>query len=209
MEHTMKKLESSPSQGPWERLAHVLSEISNPLFVALPTFLVIALSSAPDILHALLWWIVAVAGISVAPFLFVLRGVRRGRYSDHHVSKREQRLIPILFAIGCMAIAFVLLHYLGVSRVLIATVTAVIVALAITLIITKYWKISLHLVGMAGAVTVCVLLFGPRFLFLSPLVALVGWARWKVRAHTLLQALAGTALAVSVTVTLFWMFGVF
>jgi hypothetical protein len=61
---------------------------------------------------------------------------------------------------------------------------------------------------MAGAVTVLVLLFGPLFLLLSPLVVLVGWARWKVRSHTLLQALAGTALAVSVTVTLFWMFGV-
>ena len=204
----MKKLEVSSYQKRWGRLAHVISEVANPLYVALPTFLVIALISAPDVLHALLWWIVAVAGISVAPFLFVLRGVHRGHYSDHHVSRREQRFIPLLFGTAAAAIAFVLLLILSASRPLIATVTAVIVVLVIATVITRYWKISLHVVGMAGAVTVFVLMFGPRFLFLSALVVLVGWARWQVGAHTLPQALAGTALAVSVTVTLFWMFGV-
>jgi hypothetical protein len=204
----MNKLELSSYQKRWGRLAHVISEVANPLFVALPTFLVIALISAPDVLHALLWWIMAVAGISVAPFLFVLRGVRRGRYSDHHVSVREQRFIPLLFGLGCMAIALVLLYFLGASRVLIATVSAAIVACGISLLITRHWKISLHLVGMAGAVTVFVLIFGPILLVLSPLVVIVAWARWQVGAHTLLQAVAGTFLAASVTVTLFWVLGV-
>lgn len=203
----MKKLALPSSQGLWGWLAHIISEISNPLLVALPTFLIIALSSAPDVSHALLWWMVAVLGVSIAPLLFVWRGVRKGHYSDHHVSKREQRFIPLLFGLGCMAAAFILLYFLGTSRVLIATVTAVIVACGISLLITRHWKISLHLVGMAGAVTVFTLMFGPRLLLLSPLVALVAWARWQVRAHTVLQALAGTALAVSVTVAVFWLFG--
>lgn len=209
MDHLIKKSEPTSSQRVWwERLAHLLSEVFNPLFVALPTFLIIALVSAPDIWHALLWWVVSVAGISLAPFLFVRQGVRRGRYSDHHVSIREQRFVPLLFGLGCMSLTFVLLLLLHTSLVLIATVTAVIVACGISLFITKYWKISLHLVGIAGAVTVFVLLFGPRLLWLTPLVALVGWARWQVRAHTLWQALAGTALAVGVTVLLFWLFRV-
>lgn len=195
-------------QESWGRLAHLVSEVSNPLFVALPTFLVIALATAPNVFHALLWWMIAVLGISIAPFLFILRGVRQGRYSDHHVSVREQRLIPLVFGLGCMAIAFILLYALDVSRVLIATVTAVIVACGISLLITRYWKISLHLVGMAGAVTVFTLMFGPRLLLLSPLVVLVGWARWQVRAHTVLQACVGAALAVGVTVGIFWLFGV-
>jgi hypothetical protein len=195
-------------QEPWRRLAHIISEVSNPLFVALPTFLVIALVSAPDVPHALLWWVVAIIGISIAPFLFILRGVRQGHYSDHHVSVREQRFIPLLFGLGCMAASFILLYYFHASQVLIATVTAVIVACSISLLITRYWKISLHLVGMAGAVTVFALLFGPRFLVLSPLVVLVGWARWQVQAHTALQACVGASLAIGVTVAIFWLFRV-
>lgn len=194
-------------RGAGERLARLVSEVFNPLFVALPTFLIIALASAPDVARALLWWIIAVAGISVAPLLFIWRGVRKGRYSDHHVSVREQRFVPLVFGLGCMLIAFCALYFLGVSRVLIATVIAVIVACGITLLITRYWKISLHLIGIAGTVTVFVLLFGPRLLLLTPLVVIVGWARWRVGAHTLLQALAGSALALGVTVAIFWLAG--
>ena len=198
----------SSAQEGWKRCAHMLSEISNPLFVALPTFGVIAWMTAPDVLHAFLWWLIAVGGISLAPFFFVLRGVRKGRYSDRHVSKREQRLVPLLFALGCVVLAFLLLFFLGASRPLVATVTAVLVALLCAALITRFWKVSLHLVGMAGAVTVFCLLFGPRALLLTPLVLLVGWARWQVRAHTVLQACVGAGLAVVVTVGVFWLFGI-
>ena len=200
--------DAPPIEGPWGRFAYGVSAVTNPLFVALPTLLLVALHTASDPLHALLWWAVAVVGISIAPLLFIRRGVRRGDITDHHVSVREQRLVPLLFGLGSIAIAFVLLLMLQASRALIATVTAVIVVLVIATVVTRFWKISLHLVGIAGAVTAFVLMFGPLFLFLSPLVVLVGWARWQVRAHTLLQALAGTLLAVSVTVTIFWLFEV-
>ncbi len=200
--------EASSSEKPAVRLAHLISVVTNPLFVALPTSLLVALYSAPDVLHALLWWVVTVVGMSVAPFLFIRRGVARGHYSDPHVSIREQRFVPLLFALGCTIIVFILLLALHASNALIATVVAVLVVGVITIVITRYWKISLHLVGMAGSVTVLVLIFGPLCLLLSPLVVLVGWARWQVRAHTLLQALAGTVLAVSVTIGMCKLFGI-
>jgi membrane-associated phospholipid phosphatase len=62
---------------------------------------------------------------------------------------------------------------------------------------------------MAGAVIVLGLVVGPLFYLLSPLVLLVGWARWQVRAHTPLQAFAGTALAIGVTVAIFELFRIF
>lgn len=195
-------------EAPAVRLARLLSTLFNPLFVAFPTFFLISLAKAPDLLHGLLWWIVAMAGISLAPLLFIRRGVRRGDYSDSHVSIREQRTVPLLFALACMLVIFLLLSLLGASRVMIATLIAVIVACALALVITRYWKISLHLVGIAGSVSAFVLLFGPMFLLLLPLIALIGWARWQVGAHTPLQALAGTILALTVTVGVFWISGV-
>ena len=70
------------------------------------------------------------------------------------------------------------------------------------------WKISLHLIGITGAVITMGLIVGPLLFLLAPLILLVGCARWLVRAHTLLQACAGTALAGSITVLTFWLFGV-
>jgi hypothetical protein len=200
---------TSSTQGWWTQFAHFISRLTNPLFVALPTFLLIALRTAPDLLHALLWWVIVTAGISVAPLMFIARGVRRGHYSDKHLSVREQRIIPLIFGMGCAAVAFVALLLLHASAAFLATVVAVLVGGVITLVVTKYWtKISLHMVGIAGAVTALSLVFGPLALLLSPLVVIVAWARWQVRAHTLLQMLLGTALAVSITIGIFRLFGV-
>ncbi|GCE14559.1 hypothetical protein [Tengunoibacter tsumagoiensis] len=202
----MNTKQAASSQKGWDKLAHLISEITNPVLIAFPTFLLIAIRTAPDLRHALLWWVVTVGGISVAPLLFILRGVRRGHYTDHHVSKREQRLIPLLFSICCTGLVFVILLVLHASITLIATVLAVLIAGGIAFAITRYWKISFHLIGMAGAITVVGLVYGPVFFLLFPLIIIVGWARWRVQAHTPLQALAGTAIAISVTVSVFGLF---
>ncbi|GHO49180.1 hypothetical protein [Ktedonospora formicarum] len=199
----------SSFKGPWEKLAYVVSTVTNPLFVALPLCLLVAIATAPNVWQGLLWWVVTAVGVSLAPLIFVWQGVRRGRYTDHHVSRREQRLVPMLFATGCVALVFVGLLLLHASSHLLATMVAVIVAVLLALIITKFTKISLHMVGMAGAVTVIILMYGPIFLSLTPLVFVVGWARWQVRAHTSFQALIGTVLAAVVTVITFRLFGLF
>ena len=208
MEHRTKKTEQHAApQGLWARTAQSISHIANPLFVAIPTFLLVALKTAPSISQAFLWWGVIVIGISVAPFLFVWRGVRRGNFTDSLLSMREQRIGPMLFGLACASAVFLALYLLGASRALMVTILTILVGGMITLLITRYWKISLHLVGMTGSVTVLTLVYGPLFLLLSPLIPLIGWARWYVHAHTFFQALAGSTLAVSITLTLFWLFG--
>ena len=76
------------------------------------------------------------------------------------------------------------------SRALLATVAPVVIGVVIATAISHgaRWKVSLHLGGVAGSVTVIVLLIGPTPLVLSPLVVLVGWARWRVGARTVAQA---------------------
>jgi membrane-associated phospholipid phosphatase len=201
-ENTTISLEESTSA----RVAHIVSLITNPLFVAMPTFLLIALHTAPDIAHAFLWWGVIVVGISLAPLVFIWNGVRRGHYTDQHLSLREQRIIPLLFGLICATAVFLILFLIHASLVLIATIITIFVGGVITLLITRYWKISMHLVGIAGSTTVLTVVYGPIFLLLTPLVILVGWARWRLGAHTLLQALAGVVLAVVVTLAIFFLF---
>lgn len=96
---------------------------------------------------------------------------------------------------------------LQVPRALLATVAAVLICGFCTLAITTRWKISFHLVGVAGAVTVFTLLFGEIGIVVIPLVGLVGWARWRLQVHTVAQAIAGTALTLITTVGMFRVFG--
>ena len=68
---------------------------------------------------------------------------------------------------------------------------------------------SLHLVGVSGSLTLCVLRFGAPALLLFPLLPVVFWARWKVGAHTPDQAATGSLLAILATVATWWCFGLF
>jgi hypothetical protein len=59
--------------------------------------------------------------------------------------------------------------------VLLVMVASVVIGVVIAMAITHgiHWIVSLHLSGIAGSVTVFLLLFGPVLLVLAPLEALV------------------------------------
>ncbi|MET0132175.1 MAG: hypothetical protein ABW215_01130, partial [Kibdelosporangium sp.] len=71
---------------------------------------------------------------------------------------------------------------------------SMITVLVACVIITKWWKVSLHATVAGGAVATVVLIYGWLMLMLVPLVALVAWARVQVRDHTVAQVVVGSFL---------------
>jgi len=193
---------------PGDHFAYWLSQITSPFVVGLGVFGYVSLSTSPEVTEGLQWLTVIGVGLLV-PFGLIWWGVKQGKWTDLHVSRRSERLVPLL--VGLMALGGMLagLLLVSASRPLVATLVAVIVSFALATLITQVakYKISLHIDSAAGAVTVYCLLASPVFLALSPLVVLIAWARWKLEAHTPRQAICGAALAVAVTITTFWLFG--
>ena len=193
---------------PGDRFAYWLNQITSPFVVGLGVLGYVSLSTASTVTEGLQWLTVIGVGLLV-PFGSIWWGVKSGKLTDIHVSRRSERLVPLL--VGLMALGGMLagLLLLSASRPLVATLVAVIVSFALASLITQVakYKISLHIDSAAGAVTVCCLLVSPVFLALSPLVLLIAWARWKLEAHSPFQAVCGAALALAVTVTTFWLFG--
>jgi uncharacterized membrane protein len=193
---------------PGERFAYWLSQITSPFVVGLGVLGYVSLPTTSRVPDGLRWLTVIGVGLLV-PFGCIWWGVKTGKLTAIHVSRRSERLVPLL--VGLMALGGMLagLLLLSASRPLVATLVAVIVSFALATLITHVakYKISLHIDSAAGAVTVCWRLSSPVFLALSPLVVLIAWARWKLEAHSPLQAICGAALAVTMTVTTFWLFG--
>jgi hypothetical protein len=163
--------------------------------------LAVALRSAPAPAEALRWALLAAAFCSVLPTLYILRGVRRGRLTDHHVRLRRQRRGPLLVAGASVLVALALLLATGAPRDVVALVGAGGAGLAVAVAITQVWKISVHAAVAAGAVVVLVLVFGPALLVLAPLVALSAWARVQLGDHTPAPAAAGAAVGATVART--------
>ena len=74
------------------------------------------------------------------------------------------------------------------------------VQIAVMLVITLWWQISMHSMSITGAVMVTGILYGllPA-LILSPLIPVVGAARIQLHRHTLAQVVAGIAVGASIT----------
>ena len=154
---------------PGDRFAYWLSQISSPFVVGLGVFGYVALSTASTVTEGLQWLTVIGVGL-LAPFGYIWWGVKSEKVTDLHVSRRSERLVPLLvglMALGGMQAGLLLL---SASRPLVATLVAVIVSFALATLITNVakYKISLHIDSAASAVTVCCLLASPVFLALSP-----------------------------------------
>jgi membrane-associated phospholipid phosphatase len=75
--------------------------------------------------------------------------------------------------------------------------------LAATLLVTLWWKLSVHTAAASGTVAILALTFGPALTLTIPTVALVAWSRVRLGDHTPAQTVAGAALGGLVATTVF------
>lgn len=165
--------------------------------------LVMGWHSARWTAEGLVWGVVASLFASVLPFGYVLRRVRTGRVTDRHVGVREQRRVPLLVGLGSIVTGLGLLLALGAARELLAAVAAGAVGLLVSVVVSHWWKMSVHAAVAAGSVVILTLVFGPLMSALWPLVGLVGWSRVQLRDHTVVQVLGGAAIGAAVAGVVF------
>jgi hypothetical protein len=174
------------------RLARVLTEAFAPAILIGVLLLVVGwhAGAQPGVSR---WWGLPAAVFAAAlPMAYVLRGVRAGRLTDHHVPERAHRRGPLLFGLASVAAGTTALVLLGAPREILALLGAGITGLLVFGAVTAFWKLSIHSGVAAGTVAVLVALYGPVALAAVPLVPLIGWSRVRLSAHTRGQVVAGT-----------------
>ena len=185
------------------RLARIVTEVFAPAPVSLVVLVSVTLHSARSPAEALRFGAIAVVFATLIPFAYLVQGVRRRQLTDIHVRRREQRTLPLLVGIGSAVVLFGLLLWLGAPRDLIALIGAMVLGLAVSLLVTLFWKISVHAGSVAGALAVLAVVFGPGLLLLAPLLGLVAWARVELGDHTVAQVTGGAAVGAGVVVLVF------
>ncbi|MGW9196600.1 phosphatase PAP2 family protein [Micromonospora chersina] len=185
------------------RIARVVTEASTPSLLTALVLPAIGAHGSPDTATGI--WFGLLAGLFVAliPFAFVWSRVRSGRLTDHHVGRRDQRIVPLLVGLCSVLVGLGLLAVLGAPRELTALVVAGSVGLTVTAIVSLRWKMSVHTGVAAGCVAVLALVFGPVVLALCPLLVLVGWSRIQLGDHTPNQVVAGAIVGSSVAAVVF------
>ena len=185
------------------KLAKIISIVFQPLLVPTYTLLIIfSLNSYISLLvpvqarHVLMW--IVFLSTFVFPVLFIFILYKRGFIKTLNMDDKEERIFPLIVT----GVFYLLMYYIvwnsqfdSVYNMLFLG-SALLIIMA--LIISIYWKISMHMIGvggMLGALIGVALETYVDLAFYVILVALVcglvGFARLKLKAHTPAQVYAG------------------
>lgn len=174
------------------RPADVVALAADPALVVSATALLVSLRSAPSLLSGLGWALVATGFCVALPYLALVVMLRRGVVSDRHLLVREQRFWPMGVAGLSVVTGCLLLLLVGAPAPLVALVASMVVGLIVMAGVTRWSKASFHTGVVAGSAGVLGFAFGPLTLALTvPLVALVGWARFRSGRHSVGQVVTG------------------
>lgn len=139
--------------------------------------------------------------LSIGPFVPVAYSVRTGR-TDLHISDRKKRGSVYIISVIAYAVGVVVFWAAGNKIMFVLSVAYLCVGFPLMLI-TFAWKISAHAAATAGMATALCLVLGAWMLPVYVFAVLTIWARVRLGAHTILQALAGAILSIVITALVF------
>jgi membrane-associated phospholipid phosphatase len=180
-----------------EKLANFISTITNPPLIAIPVFLVINYT----LLYGIEWlWFstLSIFFVSILPIITSSLWIKK-KNLEVDMPQREDRIYPLLLVILSYIIGVMVLYILGAPQLTTVLMFCYLTNTIVVLMISLYWKISIHAMGIAGPATAIIYLFGWTGLLFSLLVPLVLWSRLYLKRHTPTQLMVGTALGYLLT----------
>lgn len=186
------------------RLAKVITDVLSPAVLIVVLVIAAAWRGATTPAQAWIAGAVGVAAGSAIPIAYIAHGVRRGRWTDHHVREREQRRLPLAVALVSGTIGTIALAAAGareVAAVGVAGMGSLAVAIAITMGLR--WKVSIHAIVAATTSALLTAMFGPWLALTWPVAVLIGWSRVRLGDHTWGQVFAGGAIGAAVATALY------
>lgn len=190
------------------RIARYVSNILAPATISLPFVLLVAFYQTRDQLTAFIYACITLFFLSFGPLLYIIIGVRLGKLSDIDVSRRSQRAGPFLFGIFSVMLGWLVLTFLNGPRNLQTVLIITVCSGFIMLILTFWWKISIHASSLGGAATMLTVLYGAVMLPAFVLLVIVSWSRVALRRHTVSQVIAGSFAGIVISLVILKLRGV-
>ena len=136
--------------------------------------------------------------------LLIVRQVRRGRWANVDASNVRER--PILFGVALAAMAAVLgwLLLTNPQSFLIRGLLVTAAMVAVSAVITRWVKVSLHMAFAAMAATALTVARSPVGYVLLAVVPVLGWSRVALGRHRWSEVALGAGLGALAAGALFW-----
>lgn len=182
------------------RPAKVVSDIFNPVLLSSGAFAWLILSDRTlgmDRKVIQLGACLLFSSVFVIGYVFYL--LRKGHVTNADIDVREQRLKPFAVGIAIYLAGFAVLEWLDAPRLVRGLMLCYATNTLVVLVITKWWKVSVHAMGVCGPLVALTFQFGAVIWPFYSLIPLVGISRVILKKHTTGQVIVGSILGLSLT----------
>ena len=191
------------------QLSKFISIVLHPIFMPLLA-LYLTLNTLPSIAFAISQHLNYIYSIIICctiilPLLSVFFLIKTGRVSSLEISNHKERSLSLFITVLWISLGFFMLNnILFYAPILKAEIIGAILIILFAAIISKFWKISLHLLAIGGVVGIFIALQliagGVMYLLLIFILlsGILGVARIAQKAHNHTQVYVGFLLGMSV-----------
>ena len=185
-----------------ESIANLFSVVGQPIFIPIPVFILLSTKVSDPAKMAVLI-LVSLLFVTVIPTVGTYYfSMKLGR-KDGDILDRRQRFPPMFIGILSYSVGTVSLYLLEAPTVMTVLMLCYAIVTTIMTIITFYWKISIHSVGVVGPSMALAFAFWPWGLLYFLLLPPIAWSRYVLRRHTPAQLIAGAAVGFVITGLMF------
>ena len=170
----------------------LISIIFHPLIISAYTFYILVYQIEDNLSNKNNIFFICLIFSNIIPIITVLYLKYKKIISDLDASIKEHRILPLSLGVVYASLGFIFLYNIQANLYVQGLMFSYITNSIIIILITKYWKISIHAIGVTGPFAV-LYLFGYENISLMILITiLVCAARIILNAHDFKQVTIGS-----------------
>lgn len=183
-------------------LARAVSIVGHPM-VVVPVAIAFAMRGKVDE-HQAAVILAAVFGAIVIVGIYLLYGVRTGRFAHIDVSRREERGSFYRVALASTALATICLYFTSAPRGAVFGIGTAFALLAVGSFLNRWTKASLHTAFAVVAAGIVGVGAPALFAVFALMAAAVAWSRLALARHTRSEVVVGALLGIVASFALEW-----
>lgn len=178
-----------------EKISEWISWILNPFTISTSVFVILVFtSSILRLSHQIFTLLIAIIFSNMIPLFYLFYLKNRGDIKELEIIQREKRINPLIWGIASHFLGYILLAFIQAPIIVTGLMFCYTTVSLFIMIITFYWKISVHAAGVSVPLVALSFHFGEIIYPLYGLIIIVGTARVILKKHTVLQVVGGTFL---------------
>ena len=177
-------------------IGRILSYFFHPMVISTFTFWFIIYQKSISIDKPNFIFFLSFFFSTLLPIVNVLYLKSQGLITDIDASNRKERLLPIAFGALFFLIGFITLRQLNSPMIIQGIMFCNLINTILVWLITKYWKVSIHTLSIASAITIFWILGYKYVIMMFLMLALTTISRTLTNSHTLSQSIVGIIIGI-------------